>query len=252
MRRTGLYFALVGILLLALPAAAQEDGGNIAQIISFSAKPGMEKELAEGIKRHLDWHREQNDPWTWLAWEYLSGDNVGTYGAGTFGHSWEDFDNAPVSRDDDDADVLLNIAPYSNLDSIRFYALLAEVSHGKENDAGPMWTIETFRVRVGRSGDFEHLVKKFHDAIQETGWPVHYGWYRLVNGGEGPEYVLVRPRENWAAFNDPEKPFAAMLEEHYGRQEAQSLLEQLWQVVKGVSSTITRSRPEFSYIPEGD
>ena len=251
MRRTGLGVAVVCLALGILPVAAQDDGGNIAQIISYSAKPGMEKEMIEAVQRHLDWHREQNDPWTWLGWEVVSGDDVGTYGAGTFGHNWADFDNSPVSRDADEADVAKNVLPYTNLDSVRFYAALPDVSHVSETPT-PMHAILVFRLRQGKTPDFLHLIGKFHEGIQKTEWPVHYSWHMLVNGGEGPEFVLVLPRANWAAFAPPSKPFAAMLEEAFGRTEAQSLLSDFGDALESSSSHAIRTRPDLSYIPEGN
>ena len=173
MRRTDLGVAVVYLTLGILPVAAQDDGGNIAQIISYSAKPGMEKEMVEAVQRHMNWHREQNDPWAWLGWEVVSGDEVGTYGAGTFGHKWADFDNSPVPREADEADVAKNVVPYTNLNSVRFYAALTDVSDPAEAPT-PMNAILVFRLRQGKTQDFLNLIAKFHEGIHKTEWAVHY------------------------------------------------------------------------------
>lgn len=251
MRRIAGYGIVVCLLLVPVLAAAQEEEGNIAQIVFFSAKPGMEEQMEEGIKRHMNWHREQNDPWAWIVWEYITGDKVGTYGAGTFDHHWADFDTAPVPREADEADVAVNVAPYANFDSVRFYAYLGDVSHPAAENA-PMSVLVEFQVRQGMADEFEYAIGKFHEAIQKTSWPVHYTWWALVNGGRQPMFALVLPRANFAAFKPQEKPFAAMLEEAYGRTEAQALLDAFGETVKSQNSSASRVVPEFSYIPEGN
>ncbi len=252
MRRIAVYVAVVCMLLLALPVATQEEEGNIAMVVTIKAKDGMRQQYEEGVKRHGEWHRQQNDPWTWEVWEFISGENTGAYGAGTFGHRWEEFDTAPVSREADSADVQKNIAPFQKSVIVQFYAYLAKVSRPEEGEGlAPMSAGIEFQVRQGKNEEFNHLVGKFHKAIEKTNWPVHYKWYALVNGGAGGTYVLVLPRENWASFAQPEKLFPAMLEEAYGRQEAESLLERWSKAVKGTRSSISRTRPDLSYFPSG-
>ena len=74
MRKMGLCVVGVCLVLLTFPAVAQDDGGNISEIWFFSVNPGMEKQFMEGYKRHMEWHRAQNDTWSWIVWEVLSGD----------------------------------------------------------------------------------------------------------------------------------------------------------------------------------
>ncbi len=246
MRRTGVFLVVLSLMVLALPVLAQEEEGTIARIGFFRAKPGMQQQFEEGLKKHMAWHKAQNDPWAWSIWSYISGEETGMYGGGTFGRKWEDFDNVPV---DEEADVAENVIPYSAPGAEwRYYEFLPKVSKPLGTPAA-MSQILIFRVRYGKNAEFASLIKKFHEAIEKTNWPEHYGWYRLVNGGPGPEYVLVFPRENWASLKGPEKPFPAMLAEAVGQEEAEALLERWDKVVKSYSSTLTRNWTELSYAP---
>jgi hypothetical protein len=237
------------LMLLALPVLAQEEEGTIARIIFFRAKPGMQQQFEEGLKKHMAWHKAQNDPWAWSMWSYLSGEETGMYGGGTFGHEWEDFDNVPVDQEADGADVAENVIPYAAPGAVwRYYQFLPKVSKPLGTPAA-MSQILVFRVRFGKSTEFASLIKKFHEAIEKTNWPEHYGWYMLVNGGQIPEYVLVISHENWASLKGPEKPFPAMLAEAVGQEEAEALLERFRKVVKSESSTLARNRPDLSYTP---
>ena len=64
-----------------------------------------------------------------------------------------------------------------------------------------------------------------------------------------PQYVLVLPRANWAAFKPMEKSFGAMLEEAYGRMEAEHMLEAFSNTVKYEENEVARSRPDLGYAP---
>ena len=249
MRRLGVYSVVLCLLLLALPVATQEEEGNIVQVIDQSVKPGMEAQYEEGRKAHMAWHKAQNDPWGWLVWQVISGEGSGQYVVGTFGHKWSDFDTPSVSEEGDSADFEKNIAPYVNAPQTRYYAFLPKVSRPWEGTP-KMNEVIFFHVEYGEGQTFNYLIKKFHDGIGKTNWPVHYSWYVLVNGGASGTYVLVLPRESWAAFKGPDKPFDAMLEEAYGRQEAEALIHKLGKVVKYTENSIIQNRPDLSYIPE--
>ncbi len=249
MRKTGIFLVVLLLMLLALPVLAQEEEGTIARIIFFRAKPGMRQQLEEGMKKHMAWHKAQNDPWAWATWSYVSGEETGMYGSGSFGRKWEDFDNVPIDQEADGADVAENIIPYVAPGALwRYYQFLPKVSKPLETPAAISEVI-FFRVRYGKSAEFAGLIKKFHEASEKTNWPVHYEWYVLVNGGPGPEYVLGLPHENWASLKGPEKPFPAMLAEAVGQEEAEALLERWGKVVKSESSTLARNRPDLSYVP---
>ena len=79
MRKIGVFLAVVSVLLLAVPVVAQDDGGNIVAVHCNKVQPGTEAKYEEGVKKHMDWHGAQNDPWTWLAWQVITGTDSGTY-----------------------------------------------------------------------------------------------------------------------------------------------------------------------------
>ena len=100
--------ATVVASLLCLPALAQETPGTVARIGVFEPKPGAAAQFEQGRKKHFEFHRKENDTWSWFTWEVISGEHEGTYITGTFGHQWKDFDAwEKLDRADtaDDADV---------------------------------------------------------------------------------------------------------------------------------------------------
>jgi hypothetical protein len=45
--------------------AAVRRQAPVARLVVWEPKPGMAKEMEEGYKRHLEWHRRNNDRWAW-------------------------------------------------------------------------------------------------------------------------------------------------------------------------------------------
>jgi hypothetical protein len=43
-------------------------------------------------KKHMQFHRNQKDTWTWNTFAVETGDNAGMYVTSSCGHAWKDFD----------------------------------------------------------------------------------------------------------------------------------------------------------------
>ena len=244
-----MFVAVVSALLLAVPAAPQMmSDGNVVKVYFVKAKWGMEKQWEEAFKKHIAFHKAQGDKWTWIAWQAITGPGYGTYGVGTFGHNWEDFDTPSINPEADEADYRASVLQFTESVTPSFWLLLKDVSHPTETEV-PMSEVLTFELHYGKVPEFNYLIKKFTDAIVKTQWAVNYEWYALVNGGEMPTYVLVIPHANYASFKQPAKPFPVMLEEAYGRQEAEALLERLNKCVKEEQSELIRERSDLGYTP---
>jgi hypothetical protein len=223
MRKTVSLSVVASLSLLALPAAAQDDGGNVVMIHCLDVQPGNQTRFEEGVKKHMDWHRKQKDTWSWASWTVMTGDDTDRVCTGTFGHKWEDFDTPSVSPEADHADAMANIAPFTKSHRASFWSMLPEVSRPAPEPA-PMSSVVFFHTRFGMENEFNSLIGEFHKAIEKTGMPWRYQWYALVSGGEGGTYAIVLPRANFASFNPSGKPFNEMLEEAYGKTAADALL----------------------------
>ena len=250
MHRIAVSFVVVSVLLLALPAMAQDEPGTLARAFFLTIKPGMTQQFEEAYKQHIAWHRQQNDTWEWHTWQYETGERLGQYLVRTPGHHWEDFDAQAEFSAADTADFSAGAGQYVSSTSSTFSRLLPKVSRWPEGDAMPAFVeVLTFRLRYGASREFNYAIKKINEAINKSDWPVHYAWLTTVSGGQLGTYILVLPHKNWADFKDPEKSFPAMLEEVYGRVEAGKVLKALTKSVLSESSQIARFRPDLSYIP---
>jgi hypothetical protein len=248
MRKTRFFFILGFVCLLALPLLAQEKPGTVAVVFTVKAKAGMRQQFEQAHKRHMGWHRQQNDTWAINVWEVVNGERLGQYEYGWFGHHWKDFDSRAKFEEADDADYYANVGPYVEPIAARYYLYHPELSRPMEGEA-PLAEVVVFHLNVGGESDFLMAVRKSHEAIQKSNYPVYYHVYELYNGGEHPTYVFAFPHKNWADFEPPEQTFRAMLEKVYGHDEAESILK-LWdKSVHSERSEIIAFRPDLSYVP---
>lgn len=251
MRRMGTFFVVASILLLALPALAQDQPEIVGRVFFIQPKAGTQQQYEAGYKKHIAWHQQQKDTWAWYTWEFETGDRIGQYVTGTFDHNWADFDAHAQVDAADNTDYLANVGQHVDSLSGIIVAIMPKLSRPPAGEGGPtpLSEVLTFHLNVGQVEEFLNAAAKVQKASEKTNWPVHYLWYGLVNGGEHPTFYLVLPRDNWAGFKDPDKPFPAMLAEAYGQAEAQEIQRAFDKAVHCIRSETIRYRPDLSYAP---
>lgn len=250
MRRLEVFLVVVSALLLALPLAAQQQPGTVARVAVWKAKGGMRQQFEQGLKRHNEWHRKQNDTWYLETWEILTGENTGQYVRGTFGHRWEDFDAEEKMRAADAADSAANLEPYMESEAPGFYLLRSDLSLPPAGEGPSAFAQVThFFLKSDGVNEFTQGVRRVNEAIKKTNWPAQTLWYQLFNGGEGPRFVLVVLRHSWADFQPPDKSLDAMVEEAFGKEEASSVLNAIRKNIRFTRSEILRFRADLSYRP---
>lgn len=243
--------ALICLLLLTMTVVAQQPAKSAARMVVIKPKEGMQQQFDEGYKRHLDWHRRNKDKWTWYGWQVVTGDRLGYFMDGTFGHLWEDFDRA-VAPAEDAADNAKNVAPYGDFLSNAYYVLLPEVSRTRLlEDGTPSLFIEVlyYQLYPGKELEFERVLSKAHEAHGKTEPPRRYAWYKLISGGHQPLYVLMLPYNKSSELQSAEKSFTNALEEAYPQREAASYVESLRATVREIRSETLRYRADMSYFP---
>ena len=107
----------------------------------------------------------------------------------------------------------------------------------------------TYRLNPRQAPAFQHVLGRFVEAAEHTTWPGRYIWIASISGGADGTYILVVPHENWASVAPRFKTPPEVLEEAFGRQEADSLNAMFNEAVDSVVSEIWQYRPDLSYIP---
>jgi hypothetical protein len=222
-------FAILGILLLAgaAPTAAAEPG-PYARIAVLRPHDGDTVDFEAGYIRHLDWHKQAGDTWTWYGWNVTYGDRQRWFIYATFGHAAGDFDN-PVAPAEDERDNVLNVTPHAQFIGNALYEFLPELSRGSaEPQATPRLEMTTVELAPGAAAAFERALRSRQSKLQHETL-----WYRMVAGGTAPRYVRLRSQSSYAAL-------AAAASE-------QALPDELNALVAKQTIEILTLRPTMSY-----
>jgi len=250
MRKSAVVLFVVFMLCTALVALGQDKSVNVGWVYASVPKPGMTKQLEEGRKKHMAWHKKQGDTWTWEIWQVETGESAGNYLAVTFGHSWQDLDAWDQKYGEaDTADVEQSMAPYIEKTVPSIWMFMKDASRPLDPYAPKMAQVSHYLVKPGKEADFEDTIKKMNDAITKSDWPPHYAWFALMDGGEQPHYALVYYMNGWAGMAEPEPSFGAMLEKVVGKHDADSLTHTFDSCIHKEWAETIRYRPDLSYVP---
>jgi hypothetical protein len=222
--------AILGAALLtavSMLSHAQPTPGQFARVVILKPKPDQAAEFTAGYKRHLAWHKNNNDPWTWYGWTFVLGDRLGQFMDGTFGHALTNFDQA-VNPAADSADNEVNVSPYADFVSHGIYERLEAASSGAPlPDASPFLALSTYIVNPGQESTFEAAIAR----LAKRPGAQRLSWYKLKVGGPLSQYLLMRPAQTFSGG-------AALVE-----------LELPAGLVERAQSELLRYQPALSYAP---
>ena len=254
MRRAMLSVVVLGLVVgfaSFLAAQQQQQPSEVTRVFFVTPKVGMELQFEDAVKKHLDWHRQKNDPWRWDVRYTETGRTTGEYIFITAGHQWKDFDNSPVPAKDDGEHFLSTVQPFvaSWLSSILVTRRdLTRAEPGAAPSA--LATVVYFHLKYGQTAKFVDAERQIREALDKTNAPIRASWYQLSSTGVNGTFVLSVPRENWAAFEDPGGPSTRdRVEQTFDRARAEAIYQALDESVSFTEAKVTRARPDLSYIP---
>jgi hypothetical protein len=183
----------------ALPTrvVAQTEPGPYARISILRPHDGDTVDFEAGYVRHLGWHRQAKDTWTWYGWTIWAGERQRWFVYATFGHSAANLDS-PVSPAEDERDNISNVTPHAQFQGSALYEYLPTLSRGT-GEPQPTTRLEftTVDLVAGAEKALESALSADQSKLQgET------LWYRMVAGGTAPRYVRLRPRPSLSAILD--------------------------------------------------
>ena len=189
------WIAIAGIALLAgATTSAAAEPGPYARIAVLRPHDGDTVDFEAGYIRHLEWHKQAGDPWTWYGWNVTYGDRQRWFVYATFGHSAADFDNA-VQPADDERDNILNVTPHAQFVGNALYEFLPDLSRGSPTpQPTPRLELTTVELAPGAAAAFERALRSRQSKLQQETL-----WYRMIAGAIAPRYVRLRPHASYAA-----------------------------------------------------
>ncbi|HWS70625.1 MAG TPA: hypothetical protein VN605_00860 [Thermoanaerobaculia bacterium] len=169
--------------------------GPYARISILRPHDGDTVDFEAGYIRHLEWHRQAKDPWSWYGWTVWAGERQRWFVYATFGHSAAQFDN-PVSPADDERDNIVNVTPHGQFLGSALFEFLPALSRGT---GAPQATarLELTTVDLAPGGEKAFEAALGDEQLRLQGETL---WYRMVAGGTAPRYVRLRPRPNLSSI----------------------------------------------------
>jgi hypothetical protein len=216
---------------------AMERQATVARLVVWEPKPDMAKEMEEGYKRHLEWHRHNNDRWAWEGWTVTSGDRFGYFVDGTFFRTWTELDN-PVAPAADAADNAMNVLPYGSIRSAAIYDELLDLSNLRAEQLQlSLMTFCYLDVAPGRGAEFEGRIGK---AMAAGDRQLPHAVFRSAT--DASRYLVMLPAEHASSLRE-QAEFLSRLLQATAHEGGANLVERLHEET-------ARHRPELSYAPE--
>jgi hypothetical protein len=240
---------LTAVLVPALCIGAEPSDENVLWVRWLTPKVGLEREFEEGLKQHHEWRRRHGDTWSWVVWKIVTGERSGTYGLGTFNHTWAEYDNPPINLQTAQANFARQVQPYLSTSIGQYFNNLKEVERLAVSLPRPFSLVYEFDVHYGKGGDFYDAIRDIHNAITKEDWPVYYQWFELYNGGDVPMFARVQPQPSFGDIASQERSLNDILISVYGEEQAGSLMQRYFSAVRTESNRLAKSRNDLSYFP---
>jgi hypothetical protein len=180
-----------------VPTGAQVSrvgSGPYARIAIMRPLDGHFVDFEAAYIRHLAWHEQSKDSWTWYGWTVDYSERRMWFIYASFGHSAADMDN-PVDPAGDNRDNIMNVAPHVDHWGNALYEFLPEISRGSGvPTATARLELTTVDLNPGAESRFQAALSSVQPALHEETL-----WFRMIVGGTAPRYIRLRPRQSLSA-----------------------------------------------------
>jgi len=242
---TALAIALL-LWVVAFPEAAQGQTENIAQTYVHTVRTEMIAQFEEAVKRHVQWRKQNNDPWEWVWYQVVNGDGLGRYMVRSGNHRWADLDLRYAWDDRVGAGrhFQATVGAYIESEDSSITQQDGALSRPLDDySAITLFAVTDFDVRL--PGQFRDAIARIGEGLDRGNWGRPYLWQMGANGGT-TDAGLVVPVENWGELAPPAKTLPMVLAEVYGEQEARELLQQFTRSIRSQNSYALRVRRDLS------
>jgi hypothetical protein len=148
-----------------------------ARIAMLRPHDGDTVDFEAGYIRHLEFHRQAKDTWTWYGWTIWAGERQRWFVYATFGHTAASLDN-PVPAAEDERDNVANVTPHAQFAGNALYEYLPGLSRG----TGEPQPTARLEFTTWTSCPERHRLSKRQSARTNHGCRVRrsgIGWWRV-------------------------------------------------------------------------
>jgi hypothetical protein len=250
MRPVKLLCSVLVVLAPTFASAQTPPPDSVTEVLRQRAQPGTRHDYEASRKKHMAWHKAQNDPWTWEVFEVMTGPETGGYLIASGDHQWKEME-AWVAKmaDADAADSQASMGPYIASTQRAYWTQLNAISRLPTSEArSPLITLTTYRVKPGSDAALRTAIAKVNAALDAGKFPLRTLWFVLTNGGSSPTYAVVAPRAGLGEMA-PSPSLLEVLEKQLGKPDADALVKSFFDNVISADTELLRLRTDLSYLP---
>jgi len=111
------------------------------------------------------------------------------------------------------------------------------------------FSIETFRVRLGKDADFETGSKAFIAAFERTKREQPYAMYQVAMGGPEGTYMIFQPMKSLKEVDDDYASMGAMVQA-MGEENFKNMMKSTGDVFVTMESNVYAFNPNMSHVPK--
>jgi hypothetical protein len=239
------------VVLVSVSVSAQTaPPDTVTEVIRQQARPGTRAQYEAARKKHMAWHKAQNDTWAWDVFEITSGPDTGSYVIASGNHQWKEMEQWEAKMGAaDTADSQAAMGGMVDGSQRTYWTQLNGISRlPPANERMPLLTLTYYKIKPGSDSAIRAAITKLNAALDAGKFPLRSIWYTLSNGGDGPTYGVVVPR-NGLGDMAPTPTLLEVLEKQLGKADSDALVKSFFENVVNVSSEMLQRRPDLSYVP---
>ena len=250
MRLVKLFCCTLLALAPAFASAQTPPPDSVSEVLRQKVRPGTVQDYEASRKKHMAWHKAQNDTWAWEVFEVMTGPETGSYLIASGGHQWKEMEAWVAKMADADAvDSRASMGPYIASTERTYWTQLNALSRLPTSEAlSPLITLTTYHVKPGSDAALRAAITKVNAALDAGKFPLRTIWYVLTNGGSSPTYAVVGPRAGLGEMA-PSPSLLEVLEKQLGKPAADALVKSFFDNVVSANTELLRLRTDLSYLP---
>jgi len=207
-------------------------------------------DLANGYKKHLEWHIEINDPILWYGWFVVEGDRLDHFIDGAFDITGTEFDSRPDPAGDA-KDATANFSPtatplYRHVNRLR--EDLSTSRFLEDRNPSPLMQVVYYHVRPGKQVVFESALDEIAEAARTANLP--YAIYESLTGTAGTVYSMYVPMTGFGDFDTTAPSLESVARATLSREALLSAMTDIGAATESARSEVWQYRSDLSLIPE--
>jgi len=103
MRSAKLLCSVLVVLAPSFASAQTPPPDSVSEVLRQKVRPGTVQDYEASRKKHMAWHKAQNDTWAWEVFEIMTGPDTGSYLIASGGHQWKEMEAWVAKMADADA-----------------------------------------------------------------------------------------------------------------------------------------------------